>query len=1270
MLKNYFYNLVFLFLTSQITLSYSQQINRLDTKEGLVYGTVNVFEKDSLGFMWIGTSQGLNRYSGSGFKKYKLGTDYQFKGQEVIDIINHNGDLYLITINGSLFKYNYTKDSFYLLHSDENKKFLSLSKLSDDLLLIGLSNGLLVFDIKNSTASQPQFETLRLNRKVHLFNDSIYSATPKGLVAFSFNPANKSLSKVKTYLVGKDIIDFNIDNSGNIFVGTEVEGLFKISQNQVEKINFNKGFQKSYAIRKIDFDRNQNVLIAVDRLGLFVLNSENDIVNRYSHQPDNFNSISQNSIYDIYVDDYNAVWLGLREGGVNIIYENDNPFKNIRHEQNLKNSIYNNNIRSIYQDEDNVLWFGTENGVSKFKEGKWTNYNENTNVYNTAILAIDEYRGDMLLGTYGEGLITIDKSTGEISSVMLDAEKPLKFIFNLHVFDNNLWVSSSDNSLMYFNGKKLLHHFKIGFVRDIEKSFEDIIYAISDTGLYEINKRNNSYRKIISDVFNTVNIGYSLNFDPINSCLWIGSKSGLYKYYLSNEKLEFINDEFNEEIGPVYSLQRDNMQNLYLGTISGLWKYNIKEKIYRKFNAQDGMLVENFGVGASTQINNGKLAFGGSQGAVLFDPSHLLNDQAIEDVFIDNFLINGKTPDTTLLKKNINYADKITLKSNLNSLYFEFEALKYHGSKQNVFEWQMLGIDKNVRSAYGETDVLYSNIPSGNYTLNFTAYNANGAMAKQKSIQFTILKPFWQTGWAYAVYIFVFAFIGLLIYKFSQIQSEKKFNENRIKFFVDVAHDIRTPVSLIQLLVKQLANQQDVEKSMELIHRNTQNLNEYVTQLLDFQKIYRKQLELKVSQVDLKDFLLQIIEDIKPLIDEKSLTLNLNIKHIPVWFDAPKMKRIFYNIISNAIKYSNDGGKIDIKAFLEDKKLKIDFTDNGIGIPEKQQEAIFKRFTRGTNVSNKGIPGTGIGLMLSKKIVELHGGKILLKSKENKGSTFTIILPNNTKNFEEEQIIRTPASEETVSNVNDLISEDKLILLVEDNDELSRAIATELSKSYKIQEARNGKEGLLKALSENPDLIITDVMMPKMDGKEMCNLLKTNLKTSQIPIIMLTALADVDDKIRGLKTGADAYLEKPLNLPILQATIHNLLKSRENIKNILEDTKPDKKLTPDESFLSDVISVIKENIKEQDFSIDTLCEIMGLSRSNLFRKLKKLIQMSPSNLIIKIKLNHAQELMKKNKNSRISDIAYESGFNDPKYFSTLFKKHYNQTPKEYMESNS
>ena len=375
-------------------------------------------------------------------------------------------------------------------------------------------------------------------------------------------------------------------------------------------------------------------------------------------------------------------------------------------------------------------------------------------------------------------------------------------------------------------------------------------------------------------------------------------------------------------------------------------------------------------------------------------------------------------------------------------------------------------------------------------------------------------------------------------------------------------------------------------------------------------------------------------------------------------------------MISNAIKYTDDGGEIIIKASVDKKYTTIDFIDNGFGIPEKEQKQIFSRFTRGTNINNKGISGSGIGLMISKKIVELHGGKIDLKSKVNIGSTFTVTLLNGSEHYKEKELmINESNSSEFDSVIDSNLNSNYRVLLVEDNEDLRTTIKIELEKKYEVLDAPNGKEAILITLAKNPDLIITDVMMPVMGGKEFCKIIKTNFQTSHIPIIMISALGDIDDKIEGIEIGADAYLEKPFNMKILNVMVQNLITSRKNlyqISNSSSKTKAKEKST-DENFLSNVVEIIKNNINNSDFSIDLISKKTGLSRSNLFRKLKGLTNMSPVDLVIRIKLNHASELLKKNKSKLINEIAYESGFNDPKYFSTQFKKFYGKTPKEYSE---
>ncbi|NVJ89072.1 MAG: response regulator [Flavobacteriaceae bacterium] len=1262
-----FYLLLIIFLKS--IPSSSQQIKRVKTNNAIVNGTVNAFEKDSLGYIWIGTQQGLSRYSGVEFKKYSLQDNSDFEGKGVVDIINLKGELYLITSNGSLFQYSYVYDKFTKIFSVKNKQFLSVTNIGNYKLLIGLSSGLLIYDTASKTSAAIQHENIHLNRVVKYVNNTIYSGTSKGLYIFNYNEKTDKLNLKTQVLEEADIIDFSIDSANRLWVGTEINGLFVVDETKIIRKQLSLIKDKTYAIRKIQFDKKGKALVAVDRLGLFVLDDNLEIIDAYSHKVDDDNSISQNSIYEIFVDEHNAYWLGISEGGVNIVYENNNHFNNIFHIKNNSNSISNNSIRAIYESKNNELWFGTENGLSKLSNHSWINFNSSPKLYNTAVLSISSLDNNLLLGTYGEGLLNFDTDKNQVSKTAIAKEIDLKFIFHISSFSDELWIGGSDGPLFFVKDNKEVQKFPLGLERTVVEGYDQIVYVGSDSGFYEINKRNSSFRKINPEIFNINNEVFSLNFDKLNSCIWIACKNGLYKYNLSDEKLENITKQLKLEIGTVFSVKKDNTQNLYLAAISGLWKYDIRKKIFRKYGEEDGLLINEFGFGASAKLKDGSIAFGGPKGAVIFNPISLDKDEAIGDIFLSNFLVNGKKPDSVLLRKNINYTKSLSLNFDQNSLSFNFETVKFHGSKRNLFQWKLEGFDKEWHSMYGSSKIEYANLKPGDYNLIAKAFNADGVEGKNNySLQLSIAKPFWKTWWAFSAYILLFFFISYLLYRITKSNIQKKLNEGKIKFFVEVAHDIRTPVSLIQLLVNQLSDQKKLNKTIELIRRNTTNLNEYVTQLLDFQKIDNNQLRLSISKVDLKDCFIAIINDFTPILEERSIDINLNVKHIPVWFDKVKMNRIFYNLISNAIKYSNDGSEIFISAFLNDAFLKITFKDQGIGIPEKQQEEIFNRFTRGTNVSNKGIPGTGIGLMLSKKIVELHGGKIILESKENIGSTFTVMLPAGTEHYNSTDIIQEePETENSDKKLNTLIGKEKLILLVEDNDELRSLIKQELATEFSLVEAKNGKEGLLTALSKNPDIIITDIMMPIMDGKELCHLLKTNFKTSHIPVIMLTALADIDDKIKGLETGADAYVEKPFNINVLKATINNLIKSRENIKNILDKKEVKQELTPDERFLSDVIELIKENLTEGSFSIDTLCEKMGLSRSNLFRKLKGLIQMSPSDLIIKIKLNKSEELLKNKKNQRISDIAYESGFQDPKYFSTIFKKYYGKTPKEFAE---
>ncbi len=1248
---------------------FGQQIKHLGVYDGIRSGAVRAFEKDSLGYMWIGTSQGLNRYSGYQFKNYD-----KFLSSGVVDIISENGNLFVLGAKGELLQYSYEQDTFKQILALKNVKFLSFKILNSTTIIIGLQKGLLVYDLESKNLSKVLHYKAMFNRRIHLKENKIYVATTKGIIVYDYVQNPTRLVKRKTLLKTIEVLDFDFDNQNRIWVGTYQKGLFVIDNENVQKIKLYDERIKTYTIRALKFDKNNKVLISLEGSGLFIMDEGFKVLNKLEYDPNSLNSLSQNSIYEIFVDDDNFYWLGLREVGVDLIYPRDNPFKNISYVPYKLNSIYNTNIRSIYYEKGGNVWFGTENGISKISpDGKWDNFNTNPDLANKAVLTINQYGDYFILGVYGMGLIKFNPKTGETANFSLkEKEKKSKLIFATYLDKKELWLGGFDGPVKHYQNNVLVNSYKTGNARSIVAGKGDLMYIGSVNGLFEINKVTKSLQRIKNVDFKNTDQIHSLYFDKQNNYLWIGNTQGLLKYNLATKEIRLINKDVNFESGTVFSIQKDSKENLWFSSYSGLWKLDIQKEAVRKYDNGDGLTIGTFGFGASTKSEDGRLAFGGPKGATLFNPSNLPREEGISKIYISDFQVNGVSVDSVLLEKNINFLNEIELNYNQNSLSFDFETLSLHGSKKTTFSWQLKGYDEFPIVSKNSRKAIYSKLAPGSYSLETKVTNVDGVPSVDTyKINVLIKNPFWLSHWAFILYALVGSVLLYLFVLVKRSRADQMFNENKIKFFIEVAHDIRTPITLIQLLVSQLLSEKNKfnNNNIELIHRNTQNLNEYVTQLLDFQKADRNMLKLSVRQLDLKKILYRIVAEVQPLLKDKSIDIIVSVPKINLWFDETKMSRIFYNLIINAIKYSDEGATIELKASANKKNVTIDFIDNGLGIPEKEQKMIFSRFTRGTNINNNGIAGSGIGLMISKKIVELHGGEIQLKSKENLGSTFTVILKNGSEHYSEKDLIIENSTAHRAAFLEDNLDTHKLILLVEDNVDLRRTIKDELEKKFTVIDAPNGKEALVIALAKNPDLIITDVMMPVMDGKELCNIIKTNFQTSHIPVMMITALSEVDDKIEGLEIGADAYLEKPFNMKILNAMAINLIKSRQVLHQIIY-SKSDGKIkvkSPDENFLSEVVQIITKNFTNKAFSIDFLSDKIGLSRSNLFRKLKGLTNMSPSDLVLKIKLNHASELLKINKAIRISDVAYESGFNDPKYFSTLFKKTFGKTPKEYSD---
>ena len=780
----------------------SQQITHLGVYDGIRSGAVRAFEKDTLGYMWIGTSQGLNRYSGYQFKNYD-----KFLTSGVVDIISKNGNLFILGTKGELLQYNYQQDSFESILSLKDLKFLSFELINQHTIIIGLRQGLIIYDLKSKNLSKVLHPKSMFNRSIKVHENKIYIASTKGINVYNYYESINELVTHKTHLKNHEILDLNFDKQNRIWVGTYQKGLYVIDHDDVKKIKTLDQKIKTHTIRSIEFDKTDKALIALEGVGLLIMDDQFNMLTKLENTPNESNSLSQNSIYEIFVDQENAYWLGLREVGIDLIYPRDNAFKNIFYVPFKPNSISNNNIRSIFYEDGGNVWFGTENGISKLSpNGTWTNYNTNTPLENKAVLTINKFENHLILGVYGIGLLKLNPRTGETSTFKLKEKEPSsKRIFTTFIDTNEFWVGGFDGPLKQYINNVLVSTYKTGNARSIVAGEDHTLYVASSSGIYEINRLNKSITALTDENKNYIDQNHAVLFDKQNNCLWIGNTQGLFKYSLNTKKLKHINTALNFEPGTVFSIQKDAKENLWFSSYAGLWKLNIQKEIIRKYDKDDGLSIATFGFGASTQSKDGRLAFGGPDGATLFNPLEIPNNKDVSKIYISDFQINGVAADSSMIEKNINYLDKIVLNYNQNSLSFDFEAPTFHGSKKYSFNWQLKGYDETKKTAKNNRSIIYSKLPPGNYSLAIEATNIEDVLSIAPfHIDILIKDPFWLSHLAFLIYFLIGSTLLYLFFLIRKSRAAQKFNDNKIKFFTEVAHDIRTPVTLIQLLVSQL----------------------------------------------------------------------------------------------------------------------------------------------------------------------------------------------------------------------------------------------------------------------------------------------------------------------------------------------------------------------------------------------------------------------------------------------------------------------------------
>ncbi len=800
-------------------------------------------------------------------------------------------------------------------------------------------------------------------------------------------------------------------------------------------------------------------------------------------------------------------------------------------------------------------------------------------------------------------------------------------------------------------------------------------------------------------------------YETSSGYLWIGTRNGLFALKESDKQFLQYTTENGLPSNVIYGILEDAYGRLWISTNQGLSCLNSESGKFRNFTIMDGLQGNQFNAGAYCRKDDGYMLFGGVNGITLFRPETLIDNPYTPKPVINKLFVYNKEvlPDdeTGILKESITYVNRITLSSSQNSFAISFVVSNYIAGKHNTFTYKLEGYDNVWYKQNDISLVSYSNLPAGDYTFYIKAANNDGKWNEEPAILHIHILPVWySTWWALSLFALSFALLVFGIVRFfwlrksmqAEIRMERLDKEKReeisqmkIRFYVNISHELRTPLTLIvaplQELLDRISGHWEHEQLL-YVQRNTNRLSHLVNQLMDFRRAELGIFELRAVYSNAYKRILNCFMNYESLSKRKDIDYNFytELQVENVLFDENYLDLIANNLLSNAFKYTEVGESIIVKLYIEDDNLVLQVIDTGIGIPLEKQEKIFERFYQIEN----GREGSGIGLSLVQRLVELHHGRIVLQSEVGKGSTFTIYLPQDESVYTQEELLGGSGNEGEQrvysTNANDIyIGDDEkfgeedstdevngkrgTILVVEDNRELRRYLVNGLSALFDMLETENGQKALDILKDKDVDLIITDVMMPVMDGVKLCKLVKQNLRTCHIPVYMLSAKVDIKYQLEGLQVGADDYIAKPFSMEVLRTKILNMLRTRyrifERYSNMTE-IRPEKLTsnTMDEELLRKAIAVVEKNMDNVEFSTEQFAREMNMSRSNLHLKLKAITGKSAIDFIHKIRFNRACQLLKEGKYT-VSEISFMVGYNTPSYFAARFKKYIGCLPTEY-----
>ncbi len=1324
------------------------RFRNFNKEDGISQSSVFTISQDATGFLWFGTRDGLNRYDGYNFTTFRTKDGLTSNDIRAIYHDSITNQLWVGTLGG-LSRYDIRLDQFTSYRYGDGRGLLSnnvssITQTESGEILIGTAGGVNVYDSDTDQLKSFHSSNNQLSVRDILISSSgeIYLATETGVFLQKDLQAGSALIPI-SYLVDQEDTPVNClleTRDGSIWIGTQGNGAIhwhpktgtikhlKSNENNPTSLNHNE-------VRSIIETKDGAIWIGTFR-GLNRIAAGEDCCEAMAEANISSGNITTGSIHSLHVDKRGALWVGSYHGGLSYYAPGLNQFKNIYHHPR-QNSLSSDVVSSFQEDDLNNLWIGTEGGGLNYfnrETGKFSVYTHREKVSNTLAgnniktLLLDNEK--LWIGTYARGLDLFNPLTASFTHFRHDPQDQ-QTISNNSVYDllkqgDSLWIATFGGGLDLYDKKKgVFSHFRASetdtnslcsdLVRVIVKGQKGELWIGTHHGLSRMSPgknlpSDNSYR--FQSYLNEQAV-YSL-YPAEDGKIWVGTYSnGLFCLNPEKNEVEHFTLEKGLPGNSVFGILSDDAGYLWLSTDNGIARLNTFDYRITSYNQSHGLRALEYNFNAYERLRNGEILFGGIRGFTLFNPLEITSNTYSPPVAftgLSQFNQPVKINPEGVLKHPLDQTTELEFPYNEANFSIGFTALDYFNPAYNEYRYKLEGLDQNWTTNRGRTVANYSIQRPGQYTFRLRAANSEGTWnPTERAIKITVHPPPWKSWWAYLLYSLLFLAGIYATYHFLKLRQQYKFeqlanvqrdqlNQAKLRFFTNVAHEFRTPLTLILGPLEEIVSKEnytkETGKKLRVVKQSASRLLDLVNQLLTFRKLEAEGEQLAAGPGNIVKFCHEIFLSFSEYARIKNVHFSFepSASYIELYYDRDKLEKVVVNLLANAFKFTPGGGSIEMGVAAEGDSVNIKVKDTGAGIAPELHEQIFKRFYEKEGNIRNVIKGSGIGLALSKEMVLLHQGTIDVQSEVGKGSVFTISLPLGKEhlgpndiipNFQDsEQIDNYRFSDEKTEETEEVISKEKEVfallksagelpklLIVEDNPAVRDYIEECFEGMFSIKTAENGVLGLKSATVNNPDLIISDVMMPEMDGISMCRALKEDERTNHIPIILLTARTAATFKLEGLEMGADDYVTKPFSPKELRLRARNLLSSRLKIRNklvrlgILEPKEIELSST-EEIFLEKAMTLVEEHIDQPDFNVEKFAREMAVSRAFLFTKLKEVTNQTPNNFVKVIRLKRAAQLLKEY-NLEVSQVAYKVGFRDPRYFSKCFKKMYAVSPSEY-----